>query len=548
MIKIIIINTALKDKFFEISTAKPFIIGREKDCDLRIPFSVDNSISRKHCKINIIDNKLIIEDLKSSNGVYVNNLKIEDKIEIFNKNIIKIGSVEMLIESDLETKCRNCSKFLSKDEINIDKEKKILCIDCFSSLQTIEIKTDEKIKNLLSERKTNKIVSDIEKIETINPIDNSQALPEKPISKTEIESNESLSNFTTYSQINSQELLEKPITKTENNESLSNFTTFSPINSQALPDKPITKTAFPLDKTIMMLDDDFQELNNCFDLNNHVILKELGKGEVGTVFLAQNNITFALVAIKILHTHLTGIESNRIFLLSKINRFKQLSHDNIAHFITSQQQGDRILTISEFCNQGNLVDYIISNNGKLDISESIKITCEILEGLKYAHNYKHYLEKKENLIIHGNIKPSNILFSKRANKVIAKLSDFGMSSILDFAGVSSCTKHAPTANDLFFTSRKQVIDFDCCDKSIDIWSVMACLYYMLTGKSPRNFIANSDPYSIILRNPPMPIRQRNSKIPKELADIIDKALDDTKDELLYSKPDEILDILKEIKL
>ena len=483
MIKIKIINTALKDEVFEISSTKPFIIGREKDCDLRIPFSVDNSISRKHCKISVIDNSIQIEDLKSSNGIYVNNIKVEKQIKIFNNDIIKVGKVEIMTETDLGHKCSQCSKFLSEGNLNITNSNKFLCIDCFSSSQTIII-TKEK-NSLLPKRKTE-----------------NSLLPKR---------------------------------KTEQN----------------LPKIVESKNLKPeilLDKTIMMPNDDFQELNNCFDLNNHIILKELGVGEVGTVFLAQNNTTTALVAIKILHTHLTGIESNRIFLLSKINRFRQLSHDNIAHFISSQQKGDRILTISEFCNQGNLVDYIISNNGHLDIEESIKITCEILEALKYAHDYKNYLKKSEELIIHGNIKPSNILFSKRSNKIIAKLSDFGMSSILDFAGVSSCTKHAPTASDLYFTSRKQITDFDCCDKSIDLWSVMACLYYMLTGKSPRNFVFGSDPYSIILQNMPMPIRQRNSEIPKNLALLIDTALDDTNNELLYSDPCELLDALKKLKL
>jgi len=59
-----------------------------------------------------------------------------------------------------------------------------------------------------------------------------------------------------------------------------------------------------------------------------------------------------------------------------------------------------------------------------------------------------------------------------------------------------------------------------------VWSMAATLYWMLTGRYARNFPKDQDPIRVILDTPAIPIRKRNPKIPKRLAEVIDEALID----------------------
>ncbi|MFW6359599.1 MAG: serine/threonine protein kinase, partial [Chroococcales cyanobacterium] len=60
---------------------------------------------------------------------------------------------------------------------------------------------------------------------------------------------------------------------------------------------------------------------------------------------------------------------------------------------------------------------------------------------------------------------------------------------------------------------------------VDVWATVACLYYLLTRKTPRNF-SGKDPLLAVLQTNPIPIRQYNPNVPEKLAELIDFALMD----------------------
>jgi len=73
---------------------KPIItIGRAK-ADIVIP---DPEISRTHCEIMILPDKIILKDLNSTNGTYFDNLKIDGRIELKNKDEFKIGDTTLML-------------------------------------------------------------------------------------------------------------------------------------------------------------------------------------------------------------------------------------------------------------------------------------------------------------------------------------------------------------------------------------------------------------------------------------------------------------------
>ncbi len=77
----------------------------------------------------------------------------------------------------------------------------------------------------------------------------------------------------------------------------------------------------------------------------------------------------------------------------------------------------------------------------------------------------------------------------------------------------------------YFMPRQQVLDYKYAKPEVEVWAAAACLYVMLTGFSPRNFVG-VEPFFAILQTDAVPVRDRTSSIPKLLAAAIDRALID----------------------
>lgn len=76
----------------EIAVPGPeFVIGRQEGCDLR-PKS--ETVSRRHCSITLTDSGVVVADLKSRNGVYVNGSKIEDQVLLKPGDQLRVGKLE----------------------------------------------------------------------------------------------------------------------------------------------------------------------------------------------------------------------------------------------------------------------------------------------------------------------------------------------------------------------------------------------------------------------------------------------------------------------
>src|SRR5579883_2574966 len=71
------------------------IIGREKGCDLRIPSA---EVSRRHCLLSYANGRLTVEDLDSSNGTYVNEVRVEGRAPVHAGDRLQIGPVIFTVD------------------------------------------------------------------------------------------------------------------------------------------------------------------------------------------------------------------------------------------------------------------------------------------------------------------------------------------------------------------------------------------------------------------------------------------------------------------
>ncbi len=256
--------------------------------------------------------------------------------------------------------------------------------------------------------------------------------------------------------------------------------------------------------------------------NDYLKLEELGHGGFGKVHLARHKKTEELVAIKTLLPQIAVKPYIRDLFLREILVIQKLNHPNLVKFIDCDFRDSKFYFVMEFCDRGSVANLIKSRQGALSIEETSKLIFQVLDGLHYAHQKKG--------VIHRDIKPSNIFLTEQNGELIAKLGDYGLAKSFDLSGLSGQTATGAKMGTPTFVPKQQVIDFKYAKPDVDVWAVAATFYFMLTQAYPRDIPTSfrNDLFAV-LHTKPVPIRERNSSIPKSLAQVIDLALDDDRD-------------------
>ena len=255
-------------------------------------------------------------------------------------------------------------------------------------------------------------------------------------------------------------------------------------------------------------------------IKGYSLLRKIGEGGFGEVYLSRHNATKELVALKIMLPQVAAQSYMVDKFLREIETTKALKHQNLIRLKDCCTADGLFFLTLEYCNKGTVQNLMQQRGGKLSIKEALFITTQILDGLHYAHTKKN--------LVHRDIKPANIFLTDSPNqdgKTLVKLGDYGLAKNFDMAGLSGQTLTGSSMGTPVFMPRQQVLNFKYALPDVDIWATAATLYYMLTGKYPRSF-AGQDPFIAILQSQPVPIRQRESTISEPLANVIDLALID----------------------
>jgi pSer/pThr/pTyr-binding forkhead associated (FHA) protein len=271
---------------------------------------------------------------------------------------------------------------------------------------------------------------------------------------------------------------------------------------------------------------------NLLAIRGYTVLKLLGKGGFGAVYLARHNQTGNEVALKVMLPEVAGNQWAVEKFLREVENTKALRHPNVVKLLDYGYSDGTFFLTMEYCAGGTVADLMQRRGGKLPADEAILIILQVLDGLTYAHSAEIPCVKradgslgKGKGLVHRDLKPANILLDSAGNNPTAKIGDYGLAKAFDLAGLSGQTLTGTKAGTPSFMPRQQVIDFKYAKPEVDIWTAAACLYTMLTGKFPRN-VAGVDPFLAILSTNAIPIRNRDASIPQPLAEVIDLALVD----------------------
>jgi serine/threonine protein kinase len=217
----------------------------------------------------------------------------------------------------------------------------------------------------------------------------------------------------------------------------------------------------------------------------------------------------------------------------EVENTRALRHPNVVEMRDAGCSEGTFFFTLEFCNGGDFDGLMKERGGTLPVDEAVPLMLGALDGLEYAHRapipnvrMKDGSYKPGKGLVHRDLKPPNFLLSSIGGRLVAKVSDFGLSKAFDTAGLSGQTRSGAIMGTPVFMPKEQVRRFKYAKPDVDVWAAAATLYYLLTGRFVRNF--RNDPkhdiWQQILDLDAVPIRQRNPRIPPRLAEVIDAAL------------------------
>jgi len=211
-------------------------------------------------------------------------------------------------------------------------------------------------------------------------------------------------------------------------------------------------------------------------IRDYKIIKKLGEGGMGTVYLANDVMLERKVAIKVLNPLLTKDThfTERFRHEAKVQA--SLLHPNIVTLYNYFFEQEHYCMVMEYID-GITLKQLITNTGPMPEQKAIWILNQMLDAVGYAH-------KKG--IIHRDIKPSNVLI---AGDNTVQILDFGIAKILQDKGL---TKTGTKMGTIFYMSPEQIKAVKDIDNRTDIYSLGVTFYEMLSGKVPFNIDTDSD--------------------------------------------------------
>lgn len=203
-------------------------------------------------------------------------------------------------------------------------------------------------------------------------------------------------------------------------------------------------------------------------LGQYELVRKLGEGAAGEVYLATHAILEQQFAIKVLRPEFEGNPHFTKRFFQEARLATRLTHPNITKVITADKEGDRYYLVMEFVPGLNLEE-IISREGPLRPRRAIAYVEGILSGLGYAHQMG---------VLHRDVKAENVLIDSND---LPKLLDFGL--IKELEDGARLTAHNSVVGTPYYMAPEQWRG-DELDERADLFSVGVLLFFILSSRYP----------------------------------------------------------------
>jgi eukaryotic-like serine/threonine-protein kinase len=197
------------------------------------------------------------------------------------------------------------------------------------------------------------------------------------------------------------------------------------------------------------------------------LLRGIGAGGMGVVFLAHDTVLERDVAVKVLHRHLAADADTGARFRREARAVAGLSHSNIVPVFDGGADDGSPFMVMELVQGASLRDVLVAG-GRLDAGTTAHLLRQVLDALDHAHG---------NGVVHHDLKPENVLVTAQG---LVKVADFGLARALSDAGGSD---DGPLVGTPQYLAPERVLGRAAGPRS-DLYSAGILAYELLTGRVP----------------------------------------------------------------
>jgi WD40 repeat protein len=239
-------------------------------------------------------------------------------------------------------------------------------------------------------------------------------------------------------------------------------------------------------------------------LGHYEILEVVGRGGMGVVLKAFDDVLRRVVAIKVLAPHLASSGHARKRFIREARAAAGVTHEHVVTIHAVEETGSLPYIVMQYVHGLSLQERI-DRDGPLELKEVLRIGLQTASGLAAAHALG---------LVHRDIKPANILLENGVERV--KITDFGLARAADDA---SLTQSGVVAGTPQYMAPEQAAG-EAVDQRADLFSLGSVLYAMCTGRPPFRGSSTLAVLRRVCEEQPHPVRELNPDIPEWLCRII----------------------------
>jgi predicted Ser/Thr protein kinase len=246
------------------------------------------------------------------------------------------------------------------------------------------------------------------------------------------------------------------------------------------------------------------------------VLKLLGKGGMGAVYLAEHLVMQRQVALKVIQGRLLDLAPETLpRFLQEVKAAARLSHPHIVQAYDADRAGSLHFLVMEYIEGTDLASHL-SRRGPLPVAEACDYARQAALGLQEAY---------EQGMVHRDIKPHNLMLTRTGQ---VKILDFGLAKFANEqnrqAGPGSLTGSGQVMGTADYIAPEQTRDARSIDIRADIYSLGCTLYQLLSGQLP---FAEGSVIEKMIRHasePPPPLASLRPELPAELLAVVEKMM------------------------
>jgi serine/threonine-protein kinase len=251
-------------------------------------------------------------------------------------------------------------------------------------------------------------------------------------------------------------------------------------------------------------------------LDRYTIVREIGRGGMGAVYLAEDSKLAERVALKVFATiSAADPELAAERFRREAQAARRITHPNVVRIHDLHEDG-RLLFLTMELIEGETLAAFLKQRSPLPVSEGLAVLGEVALGVSAAHAAG---------VIHRDIKPQNVIVGPSpaaggAGPRVVKVIDFGLASTTFLAGMTATGMILGTAE---YMAPEQVRG-TACDARTDVYALGALAYHVFCGRPP---FRGESPIAVgfaQLTEPPPPPREQRAEIPEGVERAILRAL------------------------